>query len=210
MNRDVSSMETVIAVRSSRCYPRGVVPSTKRSASYEDLMALPDRVIGEIVDGKLHVSPRPAPPHARAASVLGEELGPPFNRGRGGPGGWILLDEPEIHLGEDVVVPDLAGWRRDRMPEMPIDLAYFVMSPDWVCEVLSPSTATFDRGGKLAVYSRAGVNQVWLVDPGIQTLEILRLDGTTYRIVQVATGEACVRAEPFDAIELDLRALWQR
>ncbi len=210
MNRDVSPMEMAVAVRSSRCYPRGVVPPIKRSASYEDLLALPDRVIGEIVDGELHVSPRPAPLHARAASVLGEELGPPFNRGRGGPGGWILLDEPEIHLGEDVVVPDLAGWRRERMPEMPVDLAYFVMPPDWVCEVLSPSTSAFDRGKKLAVYAREGVSQVWLIEPANQTLEVLRLDGPTYRIVQVASGEDSVRAEPFDAIELDLRALWQR
>lgn len=145
-----------------------------------------------------------------AASALAEELGLPFKRGRGGPGGRILLDEPELHLGADIVVPDLAGWRRARMPEVPIDLPYFVLAPDWVCEVLSPSTAAFDRGRKLAVDAREQVAHVWLVDPANQTLEVLRLDGETYRIVNVSGGEAAVRAEPFDAIELELRVLWAR
>lgn len=181
-----------------------------RLATYEDLLALPEHVVGEIVNGELHVSPRPAPRHALAASALGEELGPPFKRGRGGPGGWILLDEPELHLGGDVVVPDLAGWRRERMPELPVDLPYFVLSPDWACEVLSPSTAAFDRGRKLACYAREQVRHLWLVEPISQTLEVLRLDGATYRIIQVATGEASVRAEPFDAIELALPVLWAR
>jgi Uma2 family endonuclease len=209
MIRDVSPMEMAVAVPSSRCYARGVVPPFKRSASYEDLLALPDHVVGEIVDGSLYVSPRPAPPHGHAASVLGEELGPPFRRGRGGPGGWVFYDEPELHLGEDVVVPDLAGWRRERMAEMPTDLAYFVVVPDWICEVLSPSTAGFDRGEKLVVYAWAGVGQVWFIDPVERTLEVLRLDGATYRIMQVATGEVSIRAKPFDAIELDLSLLWR-
>jgi Uma2 family endonuclease len=209
MNRDVSPMEMAVAVPRCRCYPRSAVPPIKRSAGYEDLLALPDRVIGEIVDGKPHVSPRPAPLHGHAASVLGEELGPPFRRGRGGPGGWVFYDEPEIHLGEDIVVPDLGGWRRERLPEMPTGLAYFAMAPDWICEVLSPLTAAFDRGEKLAVYAQAAVGQVWFIDPVNTTLEVLRLDGPTYRIVQVASGEALVRAEPFDAIELDLRVLWR-
>lgn len=187
-----------------------MVQSAQRFASYEDLLALPENVVGEIVNGELHVSPRPSPRHAVAASALGEELGPPFKRGRGGPGGWLLLDEPELHLRADVVVPDLAGWRRERMPEMPVDLPYFVLAPDWICEVLSPSTAAFDRGRKLAVYAREQVRHVWLVEPVSQTLEVLRLDGDTYRIVQVASGEAVVRAEPFDAIELELRVLWAR
>lgn len=181
----------------------------KRSASYEDLLALPDHVVGEIVDGSLYVSPRPAPPHGHAASVLGEELGPPFRRGRGGPGGWIFYDEPELHLGKDVVVPDLGGWRYERMPEVPRGVAYFEIPPDWICEVISPSTASFDRGEKLTVYARAGVAQVWLVDPMRRSLEILRLDGAAYQTVRAANGETCVRAEPFDAIQLDLRLLWE-
>lgn len=187
-----------------------VVQSRLRAASYEDLLALPENVVGEIVNGEIHVSPRSSPRHAVAASALGEELGPPFKRGRGGPGGWLLLDEPELHLRADVVVPDLAGWLRERMPEMPVDLPYFVLAPDWVCEVLSPSTAALDRGRKLVVYAREQVRHVWLIEPVSQTLEVLRLDGDTYRIMQVARGEAAVRAEPFDAIELELRVLWAR
>jgi Uma2 family endonuclease len=186
-----------------------VAHPVKRPASYEDILALPDHVVGEIVDGELHVSPRPASPHATASSALGEELGPPFKRGRGGPGGWVILDEPELHLDRDVLVPDLAGWRRERMPETP-QVAYFVLAPDWACEVLSPSTAMLDRTKKLVVYARELVAHVWIVDPLAQTLEVLRLDGDSYRIVLVAAAADRVRAEPFDAIELDLAILWAR
>lgn len=182
---------------------------TRRQARYEDILALPDNVVGELIGGDLFASPRPAPRHVTAASALGEELGPPFKRGRGGPGGWMILDEPELHLGGDVLVPDLGGWRRERMPEMPVDLPYFILSPDWVAEVLSPSTAALDRGRKLAVYAREAVSHVWFVDPIAQTLEVLRLDGSSYRVAMVASGDARVRAEPFDAIELDLAILWQ-
>jgi Uma2 family endonuclease len=180
-----------------------------RPATYAELEALPPNVVGEIVHGVLYASPRPASPHAAAASAVGEELGPPFKRGKGGPGGWIILDEPELHLGEDVLVPDLGGWRRARMPEMP-HVAAFDLSPDWVCEVLSPSTAKMDRGEKLPVYARERVAHVWFVDPLQQFLEILRLDGETYRIVGSFFTDARVRAEPFDAIELDLAVLWAR
>jgi len=178
-------------------------------ATYEDILALPDHVVGQIVDGELHVAPRPASPHAVATAAIGEELGPPFKRGRGGPGGWVILDEPEVHLAPDVVVPDLGGWRRERMPEIP-HAPYFTLAPDWVCEVLSPSTVRLDRGGKLRVYARERVAHVWMVDPLAQTLEVLRLDGETYRIVLTAAGEERVRAEPFDAIELDLAIFWAR
>lgn len=179
-------------------------------ATYADLVALPPHVVGEIVDGELHVSPRPSVGHANVSSTLGEELGPPFRRGRGGPGGWVILDEPELHVGADVVVPDLAGWRRARMPEVPLEDAYLTLAPDWLCEVLSRSTAAFDRGHKLGVYAREAVAHVWLIDPGARTLEVLRLDGDSYRLVLVATGDDPIRAEPFDAIELPLGALWAR
>lgn len=182
----------------------------RRAVSYEDLAALPAHVTGQIVFGVLHAHPRPAPKHAQAATTLGEELGPPFKRGRGGPGGWLILDEPEIHLGPHVVVPDLAGWRRERMPEMPVDKAYFELSPDWVCEVLSPSTASLDRGDKLKVYGAFGVAHVWFVDPEAKTLEILAHDENGYRVFEVFSGEAKVRATPFDAIELELALLWAR
>jgi Uma2 family endonuclease len=186
-----------------------VARSKLRSASYADLEALPNNLVGEIVRGVLYANPRPASPHAVAASALGEELGPPFKRGRGGPGGWVILDEPEVHLEEDVVVPDLAGWRRERMPEVP-HTAAFDLAPDWVCEVLSPSTAKLDRGEKLPVYSRERVGHVWFIDPLERYLEVLRLDGESYRIVGTHFDDAKVRAEPFDAVELDLTVLWSR
>lgn len=183
--------------------------STNRPATYADLEALPSNMVGEIVHGVLYASPRPASPHAAAASAVGEELGPPFKRGRGGPGGWIILDEPELHLGPDVLVPDLGGWRRERMPEMP-HVAAFDLAPDWVCEVLSPSTAQLDRGEKLPLYARDRVAHVWLIDPLEQYLEVLRLDGETYRLAGTHFAKAKVRAEPFDAIELELAVLWAR
>jgi Uma2 family endonuclease len=179
-----------------------------RRARYEDLLALPANVVGEILDGTLHAQPRPAPAHARASSRLGFEVGGPFDRGKGGPGGWVILDAPELHLGDDIVVPDLAGCRRARMPELP-KTPYFALAPDWVCEVLSPSTARLDRTVKRGVYAREGVPFVWFVDAEAQTLEVLVLDGATYRVMHVFGGDERVRAEPFDAIELELGALWE-
>ena len=183
--------------------------AARRLATYEDLRALPDNVIGEILDGELHVQPRPASLHALAAATLGGDLSVSFHRGRGGPGGWILLHEPELHLGRDVLVPDLAGWRRERMPEVP-DAPFFTLAPDWACEVLSPSTSRTDRAKKRPICAREGVKHLWLVDPAAHTLEIFRLDAEGYRLVTTFEGEEKVRAEPFDAIELELGALWAR
>jgi Uma2 family endonuclease len=181
--------------------------AAKRRATYEDLDALPEHILGEILDGDLVTSPRPSSPHARAASNLGGELYGPFDRGRGGPGGWIILDEPELHLSGDVLVPDLAAWRRERLPELP-HVAAFELAPDWVCEVLSPSTAPFDRTRKLPIYARERVTHAWLVDPTLKTLEVLRLDGSSYRVVGAWHGDALVRCEPFEAYALHLEALW--
>jgi Uma2 family endonuclease len=180
-----------------------------RPATYDDLLQVPEHLVAEIVDGVLITSPRPAARHAMAASALGEELGPPFKRGRGGPGGWVILDEPELHVVGQIMVPDLAGWRRERMPEIP-DVAFFELVPDWVCEVLSPSTAALDRTRKWHHYARAGVSHLWFVDPAPQTLEIYRLDGESWRLVSSAAGDARVRAAPFEAVEIDLTALWAR
>jgi Uma2 family endonuclease len=179
-----------------------------RPATYADIEALPANVVGQILGGVLHVHPRPALPHAHAASALGGELGPPFQRGRGGPGGWVILDEPELHLVEDVVVPDLAGWRRERMPDL--TKAYATVAPDWICEVLSDSTEAVDRAKKLPIFARDAVAHVWLVDPIVQTVEVFRLDGDSYRLVATHCGDATVRIEPFDAIEIELTALWTR
>lgn len=183
--------------------------AAERQATYNDVLNAPEHVVAEIVFGTLYQSPRPAIAHSIAAAAIGEELGPPFKRGRGGPGGWMILDEPEIHLGQHVVVPDLGGWRRERMPQVPL-AAFFELSPDWVCEVLSPSTRALDRGQKLRVYAEHGVRRVWLVEPLEKLVEVLELDGDTYRIVSAATGDDDVRLRPFDAIALSLAALWQR
>jgi Uma2 family endonuclease len=182
-------------------------PARARRASYDDLLAVPDNLVAEIVDGELYTSPRPAAPHALATSALGAELGPPFQRGRGGPGGWWILDEPELHFGEDVLVPDLAGWRRERLPVVP-DQPFFTLAPDWVCEVLSPSTERLDRARKLPAYAGAGVRHVWLVNPATRTLEVLRREGERFVLAAVHSADDIVRAEPFEAIELDLLALW--
>lgn len=181
--------------------------AAEKLATYEDLLSVPEHHLGQIVGGLLHVAPRPALDHAIAASTLGAELDGPFRRGKGGPGGWLILDEPEVHLLADVVVPDLAGWRRERLSEIP-RAPFLSLAPDWVCEVLSPSTAAFDRGAKLKVYARENVAHVWLVDPAAKTLEVLVLDGPSYRIGEVFSGDRGIRAIPFDAIELDLGALW--
>ena len=179
----------------------------RRRATYDDLQGVPDHLVGEILDGELVTSPRPASPHARAASSLGGELYGPFDRGRGGPGGWIILDEPELHLHGDALVPDLGGWRRERMPAPQVVTA-FELAPDWVCEVLSPSTAVIDRTRKLPIYARERVGSVWLVDPVLKTLEVLRLDGVGYRIVGVWHGDTTVQCEPFEAHAINLADLW--
>ncbi|HEY5565838.1 MAG TPA: Uma2 family endonuclease [Gammaproteobacteria bacterium] len=179
----------------------------KSGATYEDLCALPDHLVGEIFGGELYATPRPSLPHAHAASVLGVELGGPFHRGRGGPGGWWLLDEPELHLSEDVVVPDLAGWRRERLPAIPA-MPYLTLAPDWICEILSPATETIDRSKKLVVYAREGIRHAWLINPAAQTLEVLRLESKRWTMLTTYAGDATVRAEPFDAVELELAALW--
>jgi Uma2 family endonuclease len=181
----------------------------KRRATYEDLLAVPPHRVAEIINGALITHPRPASRHARASSRLGVELGGPFDRGKGGPGGWILLDEPELHLHGDVLVPDLAGWRRARMPELP-DAAAFELPPDWVCEVPSPSTAALDRAEKLPIYAREGVAHAWLVDPIAKTLEVLRLEDARWMLIGTWRDDAKVRVEPFAELELELAGLWAR
>lgn len=163
--------------------------------------------MAQIVAGELIATPRPAIDHTAAASALGVELGGPFQRGRGGPGGWWIFDEPELHLANDVLVPDLAGWRTTRLPVPPRE-AFFRLAPDWACEVLSPSTAGLDRVRKLEVYRRERIAHVWFVDPIGKTLEVPRLDNSAWVVAANDAGGDRVRAEPFHAVELDLSALW--
>ncbi len=183
--------------------------AAKKTATYQDVMNAPRHQVAELIHGTLSVLPRPAALHARASSRLGSKLGRPFDEGEGGPGGWVILDEPELHLGSDILVPDLAGWRRARMPQIP-DAAFFTLAPDWVCEVLSPSTEQIDRTDKVPIYAATGVAHAWLMSPLARTLEVLELDGRTFRIISTHKNDERVRARPFDAIEFELGALWER
>lgn len=182
--------------------------TAQKLAEYEDLFDLPDTVVGEIIHGSLYTSPRPAPRHARSASALTGSLWRPFDDGHDGPGGWWILDEPELHLDGHILVPDLAGWRRERLPALP-DTAWFELPPDWVCEILSPSTASMDRAQKMPVYAVQGVPFLWLVDPEARTLEVYRLqpDGH-WLLLETLSDDAPVCQPPFDAISFDLGKLW--
>ncbi len=181
----------------------------KKPATYQDVLDAPEQLVAEIIDGELRLSPRPAMPHARAASALGYALGPPFDEGRGGPGGWVIVYEPELHLGADIVVPDLAGWRRERFDTTWLGGPYITCAPDWICEVLSLRTAVDDRREKLPIYAAAGVQHAWLVHPVYRSLEVFRMHEGKLLSIAVHTGNQPVRAEPFDAIELDLSRLWR-
>ena len=183
-------------------------------ATYADIEALPPGLNGEIIAGELVATPRPAARHALASSTLGSALLAAFQRGLGGPGGWWIIDEPELSLAADPlfdpVIPDLAGWRLETMPEHPITAQYHV-SPDWVCEVLSPSTARRDRALKLPYYARAGVGHSWLLDPVAQTLELFELDRASerYALALTASAEDVVEAPRFGAMSLDLSVIWR-
>ena len=187
------------------------VTAPRRRATYADLLAVPEHLVAEIIDGELLTSPRPASPHALAASAIGSALFDRFNGPPGGanrPGGWWILFEPELHLGEDVLVPDHAGWRRERMPLLP-DVAAFTLAPDWVCEVISPSTAHIDRGRKLRAYAREQVTHLWFVDPLARTIEVYRLEGERWVVVGTYEGAGMLGPEPFAAVELDVSRWWR-
>ena len=178
-----------------------------RRATYQDVLDAPPHQVAEIVDGALYTHPRPASRHARAGSSLGMKIGTPFDDGIGGPGGWWILDEPELHFGDDIFVPDLAGWRRERMPEYP-DAAYFTLTPDWVCEILSPSTRQLDLGRKRDIYAREGVAYLWIVDPDLCALEAFALQAGRWVSVGSLSGNASVSLPPFDAVSFPLGVLW--
>jgi Uma2 family endonuclease len=181
----------------------------RRGATYGDLLDLPETMIGEIIDGDLYASPRPALPHANAASGITGSLRAPFHGGPAGgqPGGWWILFEPELHLGRDVLVADVAGWRRERLAQLP-DAPFLDQAPDWACEVVSPSSGSIDRVAKMRIYARESVGHVWLVEPLQRTLEVFRLESGRWMVAGSHSGATIVRAEPFDAIEIDLRPWW--
>lgn len=183
------------------------VPPFDREATYEDLKRVPDIMVAEMAGGELYAFPRPAFPHANLATVINVLIGGAYHLGRGGPGGWLILFEPELHFGRDVMVPDFAGWRRTRLPAVP-NVPWLTLAPDWACELLSPSTAAFDRKQKLQIYAREGIPWMWLIDPATRTLEILRLDEDRWTVWGVHEGCDVVRAEPFTEIELDLSIFW--
>lgn len=163
---------------------------------------MPDHLVAEILEGEPYATPPPSAPHALAASALGALLGP-FQSGRGGPGGWWMLDAPEQHLVADVVVPDLAWWHRSRLPQIP-DAPAITVAPDWVCEILSPSSEAMDRVPKLAIYLRERVSHVWFVNPRSFTLEVLRRAEGHWILVATHDGDQIVHADPFDAVPLEL------
>ncbi len=179
----------------------------RRPGTYEDLLALPEHLVGELINGELIVSPRPAMRHLLAVDGLGDDLRGPFGRDPSGPGGWWIVSEAELHLGRDVLVPDLAGWRRERMP-LPPDAPFVEIAPDWVCEVLSPSTEAVDRKLKLPKFGAAGIPHAWLVNPIARTLEAYERQADRWSLVATFSNDDRARIVPFDAIELDLARLW--
>jgi Uma2 family endonuclease len=178
-----------------------------KPAAYTDIEALPAHVTGEILFGVLHTQPRPSPRHARSSGELHVELSSPFDRGRGGPGGWVFLPEPELHLGPHVIVPDIAGWRRERLPKLP-ETAWIETPPDWVCEVLSPSTQRRDRTDKLAIYAAFSVGHCWYVDPLARTLEVFALQGGKWLLAATFKDADPVTAPPFEVHTFALDVLW--
>jgi Uma2 family endonuclease len=179
----------------------------KKRVTYEDLFTIPENTTGEIIGGELIVSPRPSRKHVYAASTLGSEIGPAYHTGRGGPGGWIILIEPEIGLGEDILVPDLAGWKRERLPASE-EHNWISVSPDWICEIISPRTVRTDRVKKVRVYAQHKIPHLWLIDPIHKTLETYRFQSGSFMLAGVYEGNEKVRAEPFPEVEIDLSILW--
>ena len=182
----------------------------RKPATYKDLVAVPDHFVAEILDGELFASPRPGFPHAHASTTLGGEISTRFHRpddGGDNPGGWWILFEPELHFHDDVVVPDIAGWRRQRVPLLP-NAPWSDIAPDWLCEVISPRTEAIDRGRKLQIYAHEGVTHVWLVNPLARTLEVYRLSESKWTLLQTSVNDDVVQAEPFESVSIDMSRWW--
>lgn len=196
------------------------IPESPRPATYSDVLDAPPHMIAQIVEGTFHLLPRPAYWHAKARSVIGRRIGTSYDDGIGIPGGWMILAEPELHMGEsgaDILVPDLAGWRIENFAEHEQvahsghqDVAFFTTAPDWICEVLSPSTRELDRGPKREIYAREGVHWLWLVDPGAPALEAFALQEGGWVPTANLMGDAEVSVPPFDGISFPLPDLCSR
>ncbi len=178
-----------------------------RRATYQDVLDVPAHMVAEVIAGTLHTHPRPATRHARASSAIGAKIAAPLDFGDDSAGGWWIIDGPELHLGEDIVVPDLVGWQRQTMPEFP-NMAYCTITPDWICEVLSPSTRRLDQGKKRDLYAREGVRHLWFVDPDARTLEVFELREGQWWLLATLVDDLPVSLPPFEAITFPLDALW--
>lgn len=180
----------------------------KKKTTYEDLYTIPENMTGEIIDGELIVTPRPSRKHTYASSILGGRVLPAYHFGeRGGPGGWVIIIEPEIGLGEDILVPDLAGWRRERFP-VSEESNYISVAPNWVCEILSPSTFRNDKIRKMPIYARHTVEHIWFIDPTAMTMDSFRLESCRWVLLGSYAENDKVRVEPFQDIEINLGELW--
>jgi Uma2 family endonuclease len=186
-------------------------PAPKRRATYQDVLNAPENMTAEVLDGELHLMPRPKRRHLRTASGLGSFLFGAFDAGVNGPGGWTIIDEPELHLGPepDILVPDLGGWREGRLADDgENDDAFITVVPDWVCEILSPGTLRVDRMKKMPIYARERVPHVWLVDPREKTVEVFRIADHAYTLLGTLGGDEPLVAEPFDALGIPAAFLW--
>jgi Uma2 family endonuclease len=181
--------------------------SEKRVATYQDVLDAPEHMVAELIDGELFLSPRPGNPHGVVTSRLHGELYARFSGGGAGSNGWLFIVEPELHLGDRVLVPDIAGWRTSRLPTVP-DAAYVTVAPDWICETASKSTEKLDRKRKLPIYASAGVGYAWLVHPRLRSLEVFEAHERRWTLVETFSDNDRARAVPFEDFELDLSRLW--
>jgi len=180
----------------------------EKPASYQDIINLPENMVGEIINGHLETRPRPAPKHALAASSLGDELVSPFQKRRDGPGGWWILDEPECHLDGHILVPDIAGWRKQKLPSLP-KTAWFEIAPDWVCKILSPGTMRLDRIVKMPIYAKLDVRYLWLIDPDLKTLEAYALQASNWSLIATFADNDEISIAPFTEHSFSLSVLWE-
>jgi Uma2 family endonuclease len=181
--------------------------TVKKPATYADLEAVPPHLTAEILFGNLVTHPKPIPRHGAAQISLGALIAGPFQFGVGGPGGWVFIAEPELHFGPHVVAPDLAGWRKERLVGA-VDKAWIEVAPDWICELLSPSTERYDRGDKRRIYATYGVDHLWLVDPRVRCLEVFKRQDKDWLLTHTFFDNDEVSALPFDAITFSLGLLW--